>query len=84
MVRWKRAWWGCRTFRPIRACICGPVPKSGHPRSLGVLPDNSHGRFALTEQATGKDVMVLAVTLEPKGGSPDPNGPTGPILWKGN
>lgn len=60
------------------------VPKSGHPRSLGVLPDNSHGRFALTAQATGKDVMVLAVTLEPKGGSPDPNGPTGPILWKGN
>jgi anti-sigma-K factor RskA len=27
---------------------------------------------------------MLAVSLEPKGGSPDPNGPTGPILYKGN
>jgi anti-sigma-K factor RskA len=43
------------------------VPKSGNPRSLGVLAD----------------VALLAVTLEPKGGSPDPNGPTGPILYKG-
>ncbi len=59
------------------------VPKAGHPRSLGVLADNKHGRFALTDQAIGKDVVVLAISLEPKGGSPDPNGPTGPILWKG-
>ncbi|UOD32084.1 anti-sigma factor [Massilia violaceinigra] len=59
------------------------VPKSGKPRSLGVLADN-RGRFALTENAISDDVAVLAVTLEPKGGSPDPNGPTGPIVYKGN
>ncbi len=59
------------------------VPKSGKPRSLGVLADN-RGRFALPDNAISADVMVLAVTLEPKGGSPDPNGPTGPILYKGN
>ncbi len=59
------------------------VPKSGKPRSLGVLADN-RGRFALPDSAISADVMVLAVTLEPKGGSPDPNGPTGPILYKGN
>lgn len=59
------------------------VPKSGKPRSLGVLVDN-RGRFALPDNAVSADVMVLAVTLEPKGGSPDPNGPTGPILYKGN
>jgi anti-sigma-K factor RskA len=59
------------------------VPKTGKPRSLGVLADN-RGRFALPDNAISSDVMVLAVTLEPKGGSPDPNGPTGPILYKGH
>ncbi len=59
------------------------VPKSGKPRSLGVLADN-RGRFVLADNAISDDVAVLAVTLEPKGGSPDPNGPTGPILYKGN
>jgi anti-sigma-K factor RskA len=59
------------------------VPTTGNPRSLGVLPD-ARGRFKLPESALGADVMLLAVSLEPKGGSPDPNGPTGPILYKGN
>ena len=58
------------------------VPKQGNPRSLGLLTDR--GRLALTRSALGDDVALLAVTLEPKGGSPDPNGPTGPILYKGN
>lgn len=58
------------------------VPKSGKPRSLGVLAGD-RGSFALTDKAIGADVALLAVTLEPKGGSPDPNGPTGPILYKG-
>ncbi|MDL2354966.1 MAG: anti-sigma factor [Pseudomonadota bacterium] len=58
------------------------VPKSGHPRSLGLLA-NQRTSLALTDKAIGADVMLLAVTLEPKGGSPDPNGPTGPILYKG-
>jgi anti-sigma-K factor RskA len=31
----------------------------------------------------GDDVVVLAISLEPRGGSPDPNGPTGPVLYKG-
>ena len=58
------------------------VPKTGNPRSLGVLASN-RGSFPLTDKAIGADVALLAVTLEPKGGSPDPNGPTGPILYKG-
>lgn len=59
------------------------VPKAGNPRSLGVLV-GKRGSFKLPDNAVSGDVMVLAVTLEPKGGSPDPNGPTGPILYKGN
>jgi anti-sigma-K factor RskA len=43
----------------------------------------AHTRFAIQKNATGDDVVMLAVSLEPKGGSPDPTGPTGPILYKG-
>lgn len=60
------------------------VPKQGAPRSLGILADNRSATLALNERALGGDVALLAVSLEPKGGSPDPNGPTGPILYKGN
>jgi anti-sigma-K factor RskA len=60
------------------------VPKQGKPRSLGLVVANGNVRLALTERALGADVMLLAVTLEPKGGSPNPDGPTGPILYKGN
>ncbi len=59
------------------------VPKKGTPHSLGVLPDNQRITLALPDTATGPDVVLLAVSLEPKGGSPDPAGPTGPILYKG-
>lgn len=60
------------------------VPKSGNPRSLGLLADKGSVKLALSSHAIGNDVALLAVTLEPRGGSPDPNGPTGPILYKGN
>jgi anti-sigma-K factor RskA len=58
------------------------VPKQGHPRSLGLV---KAGRtvLPLPAQAIGSDVAVLAVSLEPPGGSPDPNGPTGPVIYKG-
>jgi len=60
------------------------VPKSGNPRSLGLLADKGNVKLALNQRAIGNDVALLAVTLEPKGGSPNPDGPTGPILYKGN
>ena len=59
------------------------VPKQGNPRSLGLLADKGEVKLALGSNAIGDDVALLAVSLEPKGGSPDPNGPTGPILYKG-
>lgn len=63
------------------------VPKSGHPRSLGLLADKGNKgnvKLALSDSAIGPDVALLAVSLEPAGGSRDPNGPSGPILYKGN
>jgi anti-sigma-K factor RskA len=59
------------------------VPKSGAPRSLGLVGPNGEVKLALG-RALGNDVALLAVSLEPKGGSRDPNGPSGPILYKGN
>jgi anti-sigma-K factor RskA len=56
------------------------VPKTGAPRSLGVLPGGS-GTVALRGQVlAGAD--TLAVTLEPLGGSPTGKA-TGPIVYAG-
>ena len=59
------------------------VPRDGKPRSLGVLGANRALTLPLPANALGADVAVLAVSLEPKGGSPNPDGPSGPILYKG-
>lgn len=59
------------------------VPKQGAPRSLGVLPRSGVARFDLPASALSADVAVLAVSLEPLGGSPNPNAPSGPVVYKG-
>jgi anti-sigma-K factor RskA len=59
------------------------VPKVGNPRSLGLVADNGIVTLQLPENTTPESVPLLAVTVEPKGGSPNPNGPTGPIVFKG-
>lgn len=60
------------------------ISREGTPRSLGILPDNRSARLAFDARAIGSDVALLAVSLEPKGGSPNPNAPTGPVLYKGS
>lgn len=60
------------------------IARDGKSRSLGILADNRSAQLALDQRATGADVMLLAISLEPKGGSPDPNRPTGPVLYKGS
>jgi len=59
------------------------VPRDGKPRSLGVLGANRALTLPLPANAIGADVALLAVSLEPKGGSTNPDGPSGPILYKG-
>lgn len=59
------------------------VPKDGPPRSLGLLSADGSITLALPANAAPQSIPLLAVTLEPKGGSPNPNGPTGPIVFKG-
>ena len=58
------------------------LPNSGGPRSLGVLGDDKVLRLA-TAEGDVKQVPTLAISLEPKGGVPSADGPTGPVLFKG-
>jgi anti-sigma-K factor RskA len=59
------------------------VPKQGRPRSLGLL-EAEHATLKLAADAdrTLRDVPLLAVSLEPRGGSPT-GAPTGPVLYSG-
>jgi anti-sigma-K factor RskA len=60
------------------------ISAEGKPASLGVLPENGSARLPLNEhqQALLKNAIALAVSLEPRSGSPTGQ-PTGPVLYQG-
>ena len=60
------------------------IPADGKPISLGVIPTGGKGKVALseTQKALIGKPIALAVSLEPKGGSPTGQ-PTGPVLYQG-
>ncbi len=60
------------------------IARDGTPHSLGILANNRSADLALDQRAIGPDVMLLAISVEPKGGSPNPAAPTGPVLYKGS
>ncbi|MES2832791.1 MAG: anti-sigma factor [Pseudomonadota bacterium] len=60
------------------------VPSTGKPKSLGLLAVGGTVELLLPETITPTNTPLLAATLEPAGGSPDPNGATGPIVFKGS
>ncbi|MFJ2487028.1 anti-sigma factor domain-containing protein [Pseudomonas sp. NPDC087639] len=69
---------------PTRSLELWAIPADGKPISLGVIPAGGKGKVELSEAQKvliGKPV-ALAVTLEPKGGSPTGK-PTGPVLYQG-
>jgi anti-sigma-K factor RskA len=60
------------------------LPKDGKPKSLGLVPAGAGGTVqlaALADQALA-DVPALAISLEPRGGSPT-GAPSGPVLYSG-
>ncbi|MNT35459.1 Anti-sigma-K factor rskA [compost metagenome] len=60
------------------------IPADGKPISLGVIPAGGKAKVELNEAQKvliGKPI-ALAVSLEPKGGSPTGQ-PTGPVLYQG-
>jgi anti-sigma-K factor RskA len=76
------------------------VAKDGKVKSLGLVantlvaskapsrnPDGSVNNtisLALPDNLTPESIPLLAVTLEPKGGSGNPEKPSGPIIFKGS
>jgi anti-sigma-K factor RskA len=69
---------------PQRSLELWAIPADGKPISLGVIPVGGKGRVELSDAQKaliGKPV-ALAVSLEPKGGSPTGQ-PTGPVLYQG-
>jgi anti-sigma-K factor RskA len=59
------------------------VPAQGAPISLGLLDANATVSLKMPQHVTPQTMPVLAVSLEPKGGSPNPRAPSGPVLYKG-
>lgn len=56
------------------------LPQGGAPKSLGVVASRGITRLKLSVDAATAPAM--AISLEPKGGSPT-GGPTGPVLYSG-
>lgn len=57
------------------------LPDGGKPQSLGLIGRVPQTRLALAQPPTA--VPVLAVSIEPAGGSPSADGPSGPVVFKG-
>ncbi|HLX02801.1 MAG TPA: anti-sigma factor [Trinickia sp.] len=56
------------------------MAQNGRPVSLGLIPPG--GTIRMKVHGMGA-YLKLAVSMEPQGGSPDPNGPTGPVMCVG-
>lgn len=57
------------------------LPSGANPKSLGVLGRDRVLRVHLAEAIN--QLPALAISLEPQGGSPNPNGPSGPVMFSG-
>lgn len=59
------------------------LPREGAPRSLGLVAPGATVVLPMPADATPQTIAALAISLEPKEGSPTPNAPSGPVLFKG-
>ncbi|MFL9960161.1 anti-sigma factor [Paraburkholderia sediminicola] len=73
---------GLVNLPPGRAMELWGVPASGHPVSLGMLPDNASGKVSAGQQKP-ENYAALAVSIEAPGGSPNHDAPSGPVVFSG-
>ncbi|QAU33728.1 anti-sigma factor [Janthinobacterium sp. 17J80-10] len=59
------------------------LPTGAPPRSLGLVAANGASSLPFPADLTPDAVPALAISLEPRGGSPNRNAPSGPVLFKG-
>jgi anti-sigma-K factor RskA len=59
------------------------LPAQGAPQSLGLIEAGGTVTMTLPPHVTPQTMPVLAVSVEPKGGSPNPHAPSGPVMYKG-
>ncbi|MCO5399788.1 anti-sigma factor [Ralstonia soli] len=57
------------------------LPPGGKPKSLGVIGHQRAVRLTVAQPL--QQVPALAISVEPRGGSSNPDGPTGPVVFKG-
>lgn len=57
------------------------LPEGGKPQSLGVIGRRHEVRLAV--KRAPDSVPALAISIEPSGGSPNPDGPSGPVVFQG-
>ena len=71
-------------LEPTRDLELWAIQPGGKPISLGLVPTAGRGRIQLSpaQQALLVAPLTLAVSLEPRGGSPTGQ-PTGPVLYQG-
>jgi anti-sigma-K factor RskA len=67
--------------KPDQSMQVWGMTADGKPESLGVLPADRVVSMKVRHRL--QDYVKIAVSVEPKGGSPDPNGPSGPVLYTG-
>ena len=76
-----------QAIAPDKSLELWAVSKAGKVKSLGLVASNlGTNTFTINmpENMTPENTPLLAVTLEPKGGSGNPEKPSGPIIFKGN
>jgi anti-sigma-K factor RskA len=59
------------------------IAKDGKVKSLGLIVANGSAELPLPDYLSPEATNILAISLEPKGGSGNPEKPSGPILFKG-
>ncbi|MFZ6849073.1 anti-sigma factor [Undibacterium sp. RuRC25W] len=72
-----------QTIRADQSLELWSISKEGKVHSLGLIASAGQATLRMPDHMRTQEQAVLAISLEPKGGSGNPEKPSGPILFKG-